>query len=139
MNNPNTIDYWDKRFKTGDWQDKGGFSQTHCFAVAQLPHLGLDVSFSGAICDFGCGAGDSFPVYRRAFPGASLFGVDFSDAAIDICRARYSAIATFRTGGVEAVPDSDVIICSNVLEHVDDDEAIVSALKAHCSKLFVVV
>ena len=138
-NNINTKDYWNSRFGTGDWAEKGGFTQTRLFAEAQLPVLRIPSDFTGSICDFGCGAGDAFPVYHQAWPQAKLFGIDFSAAAIELCAQRYGQIAEFICGDIRAVPEVDVIICSNVLEHLDDDNVVVEQLLMKCKTLYVIV
>ncbi len=137
--NINTLDYWNCRFGTGDWKDKGGFSQTRLFAECQIEYLGIHKEFSGVLCDFGCGAGDAFPVYRAAFPNAKLVGVDFSSEAIQLCREKYSDLAEFIVGDCKAVPNCDVIIVSNVLEHLDDDNIVISNLLERSRNLFVIV
>lgn len=137
--NINTQDYWDRRFGTGDWKAKGGFSQTRAFAESQISHLGLPDDFSGILCDFGCGAGDAFPVYRKAYPNAKLIGVDFSAEAIRLCREKYSDIAEFIEGDYGTVPHCDVLITSNVLEHLDDDKTAVSVLLERCTTLFAII
>jgi len=137
--NVNTAEYWNRRFGSGDWERKGGFSQTYQFAEAQVPRFQLQPTFRGAVCDFGCGAGDAMPVYARNFPNARLVGVDFSRDAIEICRQRYGSIATFIVGDASAVPRVDVIVCSNVLEHLDDDKGVISTLLERCTRLYVTV
>lgn len=137
--NINTLDYWNGRFGSGDWGRKGGFSQTRLFAEAQLPLLRVSSTTTESICDFGCGAGDSFPIYRSAWPTAKLTGVDFSSAAISLCEHRYNGIAKFICGDASSVPTVDIIICSNVLEHLDNDTEIVSVLLGKCKFLKVVV
>ena len=137
--NINTVDYWDMRFGSGDWAEKGGYTQTRMFAEAQLPLLHIPSDFSGSICDFGCGAGDAFPVYHKAWPQAKLLGMDFSAEAIRLCAERYGQIAEFVCGDASAVPQVDIIICSNVLEHLDDDAGVVVQLLNKCKSLYVVV
>lgn len=137
--NINTLEYWNRRFATGDWERHGGFSQTRAFAESQIPRLGVSKEFYGTLCDFGCGAGDAFPVYRAAYPNASLIGVDFSSTAIALCQERYSDIAVFINGDEASVPICDVLVVSNVLEHLDDDKALISNLLKKCSRLIVVV
>jgi len=139
MRNINTKAYWDARFSSGDWASNGGFVQTRWFAEAQIRHLQISRNFSGTLCDFGCGAGDAFPVYRKAFPGARLLGVDVSDGAIALCKERYGNIADFRRGGADMIPEVDIIICSNVIEHVDDDVGLVEELIARCARLYMIV
>lgn len=137
--NINTVDYWDTRFGTGDWASKGGHSQTRMFAEAQLPLLHIPEEFTGSICDFGCGAGDAFPVYHQAWPQAKLLGIDFSAEAIQLSAERYGHVAKFVCGDISAVPKVDIIICSNVLEHLDDDTNVVEQLLKQCKTLYVIV
>ncbi len=135
----NSKSYWDKRFGSGDWEAKGGFSQTRLFAESQIIHLNIEKEFSGTICDFGCGAGDAFPVYRYQYPNAKLIGVDFSEDAIRLCVERYGDIANFYCAEAKDIPPSDVIICSNVLEHIVDYTAVMRNLIARCKLLYVIV
>lgn len=138
-NNINTIDYWDTRFGSGDWARQGGHSQSRLFAEAQLPFLRIPLDFKGSIYDFGCAAGDAFLVYRQAWPHAKLFGIDFSAAAIQLCTERYGQVAKFICGDIDAMPKVDVIICSNVLEHLDDDTVVVEQLLKKCKTLYLIV
>ena len=139
IDNVNTREYWDRRFAQGDWERKGGFTQTALFAHSQIPFIDLPASFSGSLCDFGCGAGDAFPVYRAAFPKAELIGVDFSLDAIRLCEERHGRIANFVCGDHCAVPKTDVVIASNVLEHISDDEEVARQLSRNCRTLYVIV
>ena len=137
--NINTLDYWNIRFSSGDWASHGGYSQTRLFAEAQLPLLHIAADFNGRICDFGCGAGDAFPVYHQAWSHAKLLGIDFSSPAIEICSKRFGHMAEFVCGDIHAVPKVDIIICSNVLEHLDNDAAVVEQLLEQCKTLYVIV
>jgi 2-polyprenyl-3-methyl-5-hydroxy-6-metoxy-1,4-benzoquinol methylase len=135
----NSAAYWDWRFGSGDWALRRGHMQTRQFTKAQLPRLRLPHDFKGSLCDFGCGAGDAFPVYRAAWPHAQLFGVDISPAAIALCRERGGQLGEYCSGDVDAVPHCDVVVCSNVLEHLDDDRDVVRRLLEKCTTLFVIV
>ena len=42
MRNINTKHYWDKRFGSGDWEQKEGRDQTKDFALSQIPLLNID-------------------------------------------------------------------------------------------------
>ena len=137
--NINTKEYWNKRFTVGDWELKSGRWQTAAFARAQTRYIRIPRNFHGTILDFGCGLGDAIPIYREHFSHAKLVGVDFSDAAIRKCRNAYGDMAMFVCGGVEAVPHVDVIIASNVLEHLTDDMTVAEHLLAKCSELYVIV
>ena len=137
--NINTREYWERRFSSGDWENASGRTQTRDFAEALASRLGLDETFQGTLLDFGCGLGDALPVYRRHFPRAKLFGMDISEHAVRKCRQRYGNIARFTQGEAAQVPEADIIVTSNVLEHLDDDIGVAQALLAKCKRLFVVV
>jgi hypothetical protein len=139
LGNVNTSTYWNRRFGSGDWCQKGGYSQTRIFAEEQICLLQISKEFSGTLLDFGCGAGDSFPVYSSAYPRARLIGIDFSQEAIRLARVRFGSIAQFICGTHKNVPDVDIIIASNVLEHVDDDCHVATCLKQKCRELYIVV
>lgn len=137
--NINTPDYWEKRFATEDWEQKGGRWQTRSFSLAQIRFLGIPKDFTGSILDFGCGLGDAMRVYREAFPQAKLIGVDISQAAIEKCRQNYGTLASFEQGDHKTVPEVDIIIASNVLEHLSTDKEVARLLAMKCKRLYVIV
>lgn len=137
--NINTKNYWENRFGTGDWEDKGGRTQTSSFAKAQVRHFLLDKSFKGSLMDFGCGLGDAIPVYHRSYPKAKLMGIDVSESAIEKCKERYGSLADFTHGTHEECPSADVIVASNVFEHLSDDIAIARCLRNKCRELYITV
>ena len=77
--------------------------------------------------DVGCGAGElACTLAERGYKG---IGIDFSDDALkvanDIRKARKipSKSITFKKGSLSALPKkSDLIICCEVLEHLDKDD-----------------
>lgn len=93
--NINTKNYWENRFATGDWEDKLGRNQTRQFAETQKQYLKIAPGFSGTLLDFGCGLGDAMPIYRTAYPHASLIGMDISEAACRKCKEKYGSFAHF--------------------------------------------
>lgn len=137
--NINTVEYWDGRFASGSWEGADGSSQTRDHMLMILPHLKMDRRFSGSILDFGCALGQSIPVLNRAFPRASLLGLDVSEQAISKCRERYSHIAEFIAGDIRSVPQVDVIVTAHVMEHITDDRDVVRKLVARCQDLYVAV
>ena len=137
--NINTKEYWDKRFLSGDWEDKRGRRQTKQFAESQVHYFKIAHDFAGVILDFGCGLGDAMPVYRATYPNASLIGIDISEAAIVRCREIYGDYATFIQGDHTKVPKVDVIIASNVFEHLSNDIEIAIQLLTKCKDLYIIV
>jgi SAM-dependent methyltransferase len=140
--NINTKKYWDKRFADKDansWKNKNGEYQTTDFAYAIAKRLRISKDFSGTILDFGCALGDAIPVYKKYYPKATFIGIDFSSIAIAQCREKFGNMATFICGDVNAVPNVDVIITSNVLEHLSDDKNIAKKLSGKCKDLYIAV
>jgi SAM-dependent methyltransferase len=139
MGNINSSEYWDYRFSSGDWEEKKGRQQTLAFAKEQVARFNIPNSFSGAILDFGCGLGDAMPIYKNKYPVAHLVGVDHSEKGIAKCRHKYGHHATFIVGSFDDIPPVDVIISSNVFEHLSNDVAVAEALLRKCTRLFIIV
>lgn len=137
--NPNTVDYWDSRFESGDWTSHGGPTQTRLFAEQLVPRLRCARDFKGTLLDFGCALGDAIDVFRAAFPVCTLIGLDVSSQAIDTCRRRFGHFAQFIAGDYASVPEVDVITSCAVLEHLDEDRDIVRHLLTKCKYLHVTV
>lgn len=135
----NTRVFWETRFASGQWEQGGGRTQTRLFAEEQVRRFRISASFRGTILDFGCGLGDAFPIYRQAYPHAKLIGMDIADAAIRQCRERYGALGSFLCGDYTCVPRVDMIITSNVLEHLPDDREVACFLLGQCRILNIVV
>ncbi len=139
MTNINTKSYWNNRFVSGDWEQKKGRNQTKQFAQTQISKLNIPENFSGTILDFGCGLGDAFPIYRKAYPNAKLIGLDISIDAIKKCKDSYGKIADFIYGDYKDVPKVDIIISSNVFEHLSNDIMIAKHLHDKCHQLNIIV
>lgn len=137
--NINTKEYWEGRFSSNDWEECRGRWQTEMFARTQLKLLNIPSGFEGTILDFGCGLGDAIPVYRENFPNAKLIGLDISKSAIEKCRERYGEFAKFVQGDYSSVPEVDIIIASNVFEHLSNDLEVAKALLTKCKTLHIVV
>ncbi|MCU0606291.1 MAG: class I SAM-dependent methyltransferase [Candidatus Edwardsbacteria bacterium] len=88
------------------------------------------------ILDAGCGPGLYLAELARVFPGADLAGIDLQQEKLDQADAVLSALGvphallradltTARLGN-----GHDLIICSDVLEHIADDGAAIMSLAA---------
>jgi SAM-dependent methyltransferase len=80
-----------------------------------------------SVLDLGCGQGDFLREAQKRFPGAQLAGVDFSVAGLELARTRVPDARFFRADF--ATPESlprelhgfaTHMVCSEVLEHLDD-------------------
>ncbi|WP_411893496.1 class I SAM-dependent methyltransferase [Winogradskyella sp. A2] len=138
MENINTKDYWESRFKSKNW-GKSGNRQTKEYAIANVSKMSLSKNFNGSILDYGCALGDAIPIYHKAFPNAKLRGIDFSRIAIKTCENNYGNIAKFESGNYEIVKKQDIIIASHVMEHLTDDKIVVDELLSRCNELYIFV
>ena len=90
---------------------------------------------SGArrVLDLGCGPGQFAEFLLRSVPDVAYTGVDFSSAAVELGRERAPA-ATFvqadlsQACGFEDL-DYDLVVALEVLEHIDEDQAVLGRLR----------
>jgi len=78
-----------------------------------------------SILDVGCGEGFTLEKFRKEGIGKKLEGVDYLDLAIKLGKKEHPKL-TLKQGNIYELkyPDNafDVVLCSEVLEHVDDPE-----------------
>jgi len=142
IDNVNSKEYWDDRFSSTNgksWRANSGENQTKLFAYEIVRRLKMDTDFHGTILDFGCALGDAIPIYKERYPNAQFIGIDISTSAINICNQKFGNIATFLAEDVNNIPSVDVIVMSNVLEHLSDDKDFVKRLLRKCKDLYIAV
>jgi SAM-dependent methyltransferase len=85
------------------------------------------------IMDCGCGDGSLLRVIRETFPDAALSGMDVSGLALE--RAAGSGAQVFQGDfGQPLAPAAqfDLVLCSEVIEHIQDDEIVLDNLAKLC-------
>lgn len=87
---------------------------------------------SGDFLEIGCGAGFVLQAFHRAFPALRLTGSDFLQPALDIARVRVPGAQLVcgeaRYAGVPGM--FDVCGAFDVLEHIEDDAAVLAQMAA---------
>lgn len=117
------------------WDGKGSFAASlHGVNALRLQHLadvyGRDMR-GLVVVDLGCGGG--LMAEPMAGLGATVVGIDLSEASIAVARAHGAAIAGLRyeVGDARApalpVHCADLVTCADLLEHVDGWDAVVAA------------
>jgi 2-polyprenyl-6-hydroxyphenyl methylase/3-demethylubiquinone-9 3-methyltransferase len=111
------------------WRPQGGFAMLHWFAASRAEHIPRAPA-GGVLVDLACGGGLMAPYAARL--GYRHVGVDLGVPGLELGRAR--GMLPVR-GSVLAVPladgCADVVVAGEILEHVDDDVAVL----AECARL----
>lgn len=80
----NSLEYWNSRFETSDWEDSSGREQSEYFAktaMGMIPEwLIRDAAkYEYSLCDLGCAEGDAIPFLKECFPASEIVGADFAE------------------------------------------------------------
>jgi len=90
------------------------------------------------VADLGCGTG--YGSYLLSWSGAtSVTGIDIGDDAIAYAREHYPGVE-YRVGDLmdeKTLPDADVAVCFEVLEHVDAPERVITAALSRYDHILV--
>jgi 2-polyprenyl-6-hydroxyphenyl methylase/3-demethylubiquinone-9 3-methyltransferase len=112
------------------WDPAGGLAMLHWFAASRAEHIPHAARPGAVLVDLACGGGLMAPYAARL--GYRHVGVDLGLPGLELARAR--GILPVRAS-VLAVPladgCADVVVAGEILEHVDDDVAVL----AECARL----
>jgi len=88
------------------------------------------------ILDVGCGVGDLLSEVRRHRPKASFFGLDFSQKAVEAASAAFPDGCFLHHVIDQSLPypsaSFDVVLCTDVLEHLERPKLIAAELVRIC-------
>jgi ubiquinone/menaquinone biosynthesis C-methylase UbiE len=84
------------------------------------------------VLDAGCGEGHLLEKLRKKSPKNTYYGIDITDVALKRAKERCPG-AKIKSMDVSAISFAggffDVVVCTEVLEHIDDYEAVAKELK----------
>lgn len=87
---------------------------------------------TASILDLGCGPGQFAEFIAARLPAVQYTGLDFSSVAISRARQRCPNFLFERrelpTNNFDGLPSFDTVVCTEVLEHVENDREILAAL-----------
>jgi 2-polyprenyl-6-hydroxyphenyl methylase / 3-demethylubiquinone-9 3-methyltransferase len=112
------------------WEASGGFAALHWLADSRAEHIPPAASPGAVLVDLACGGGLMAPHAARL--GYRHVGVDLGLAGLTVAREHGTLPVR---GSVLAVPladgCADVVVAGEILEHVEDDVAVL----AECARL----
>jgi len=117
MININTVQYWSNRFET-NWESSNGKEQTAYFADVMINNVIPRVLYETMSClDWGCALGQLSAKWQECTGTKDVVGYDISEIACKKAKSFYSNIEF-----TSIIPKRkfDTVLCSNVLEHLDN-------------------
>lgn len=84
--------------------------------------------------EIGCGAGEVLRQLSHRYTDAAFVGYEISRQALEMCAARENERVRFQYGSVDAIGEElDVLLCIDVVEHVDDYLGFLTSLKSRAA------
>lgn len=134
---PGSVDYdasWEHR-----WNDMRRYGPTgrHLRRIITDMVGGLDYA---SVLDVGCGQGSLLATVMPLKPQARYMGVDFADKALEVARQRAPQAEFGRLDLTAGHLDRrfDLVLCTDVIEHIEDDSTALANLAAMTGKYLLV-
>ena len=127
----NIKDEYNKLYKK--WPNKWGNNERSVFAANIIKEL---APLTKTIIDIGCGIGITLETMRVYFPDADLYGLDPSEEAIELAKAKIPD-GTFYANFLDEFKSKkkyDVVLCLGVAEHVENLPEFLKSLKTLLKK-----
>lgn len=127
----NIKDEYNKLYKK--WPNKWGNNERSVFAASIIKEL---APLTKTIIDIGCGIGIALETMRAYFPDADLYGLDPSEEAIELAKAKIPD-GTFYANFLDEFKSKkkyDVVLCLGVAEHVENLPEFLKSLKTLIKK-----
>ena len=95
-----------------------------------------------SIIDVGCGSGRKLKKLNNAFPNVLITGVD-QEEVIKFCRASYDfgswLVDDFENPKLKTDTKADLVICSDVIEHVKNPDVLLEYVKTRTKSNFYIL
>ena len=121
------------------WGDMIKYSPAPFHRRRMILELARTIDFH-SVLDVGCGPGELLRTFRTEYPSATLTGVDLSGGVVASNRQTMSDVE-FHAADISSAPlpgQWDLIVCSEVIEHILDYPAAVRHLRQMCRKHIII-
>lgn len=134
---PGAIDYdasWEHR-----WNDMRRYGPTGRHLRRIIADMVRPLAYDDVL-DVGCGQGSLLATLMPLRPQARYAGVDFSEGALEVARSRAPHVAFSRLDLAAGPLDRrfDLVLCTDVIEHIEDDAAALANLAAMTGRYLLV-
>jgi SAM-dependent methyltransferase len=128
-----TVDY--DALWAESWGDVQDFSPVHLHITRQILRTlrGLPIR---SVLDVGCGTGANLEAVQREFGLTDVAGIDISEKALDVARQRVNGQLIVLDLLREKPLDRtfDLVMSSQVIEHVEEDDLFLEKMHAMCGR-----
>jgi SAM-dependent methyltransferase len=127
-------DFWHR-----GWDDAQRYGPLHRIHREVLLGILKELDFESLI-DVGCGNGVQLRAIRQLFPQVRLVGADISQHALAQVKEILPDITTHHLDatGLASTDRYDMVICCQVLEHIEDDVSVIAGM-CNMTKKYVLV
>ena len=135
--NINTYEFWENKY-ANSWETNCGRNQTREFIKAllfHLPYIVKDDICDKSICDTSSALGDGVDEIVKEFPNAKVYGVEFSDVALNKANIYYPDYVFHK----ELNNKYYALISSNTLEHFDHPIEILKQYLDYAKRYMIVL
>lgn len=140
----NSREWWEEYFKKGLWDYYDGGSQTLFFAKTLYENLAPNVledivRNKMSICDVGCAEGEATNFFQTKIPDSTIDGIDLSANAIERAKKKFPNEQFVCMDLQNLSENRDVIISSNVLEHLSNPDKELKNLSLKANKYLIIM
>ena len=132
------IDFYNEIW-TKDWQDMERLNPTARHLETMIVKIIKRLNPIDSILDIGCGIGVNIKRIQRDFPKIRILGTDLSGEILELARNYVGPnplveYAQLDLGKNKLEAQFDLILCSQVLEHIDDDSSALENMSRMCRR-----